>query len=104
MSDNLKHITQLTLTDEQVVFLTNAASFAVVSMRKHQDVQDPTDWARALATGFRAIDQAPGETLVSTMIALQTASDEIVARGGARVSVHESMKPTPCPDCGEVHE
>ena len=81
----MTHKTQLILDDKQVVFLTNAAHMAVVILRAHPHVQNENDWLKALAYGFAAIEQTDLKTLRDTIIALQTASAEVVANSGGKV-------------------
>ena len=88
----MTHKTQLVLDDKQVVFLANAAHLAVVILKAHPDVQNDKDCKRAMAMGFLAIAQTSPDTLRSTIIALQTASADVVenSNGNIRAVTHES--------------
>jgi hypothetical protein len=82
----MTHVTQLTLTDSEVVFLANAATLTVVALKRHPDVQDINSWAKAMAGSFAATDRASNDTIASAINKLQKAAEDVP---GLRVITHE---------------
>ncbi len=73
----MTHKTQLTLSDTQLAVIMNAVQLAIISLRLHQDVQEPNDFIRALAQGFAVCDSFEPETWKEIHTMLSVALEDV---------------------------
>lgn len=74
---DLPHVTQITLTDQELAFLTNAAQLAVVAVKRHPVAQDRDRFAEVVSTALDAIDTYESETMAGVIQRLVDATEDI---------------------------
>jgi len=108
---NLPHVTQVTLVDEVLAFVTNSVQFAVIALRKHPEAATKELWLKSMSAAFAALDSFPMETLVETVNLFQNAAEGL--EKDERFTSHEpSQQAEPsatnggvwCDNCQEYHD